>query len=150
MGCIHAFIVYFGKIAEFDEISRMRLCQNLEWNVLPMLTAYATCTINTDFECDIFSTLTSFGKSAEISEKLISIFLENNVLSIIAAEHKMLDRGKQNRTCPLVDAMMEFLFAIVMASTNKFQDTTPFLKFIIETILLTSYDRYAHKLIICL
>lgn len=140
IGFVHESTIFIGKISELDEFSRNTFCQNRQWDLLQMLTAYTTCVINMDFKCDIFSTLSALGKSQESSQKLMTIFVENDVLSIIADEHKMVERGTEKRRCPLIDAMLNFLTTIIMASTERFEEITPFLKFIFETILLTSYD----------
>lgn len=139
---VQALTAFITKIAKFDEFSRIRFFQNPDWDILRMYTAYTVCSISTDFKCDIFAALTAFGKSNEISQKLMTILVENNVLSIIAAEHKILEKGTENKTCPLVGAMLKCLSTLMSSNSEKFQESTEFLKFTIETVLLTSYERY--------
>lgn len=141
----HALIVFIGKIAEYDEFSRIIFCHKPEWDTLQMFTAYTTCAIKTDLKCDIFSALTAFGKSAESSAKLLTILAENCVLTIISAQHKMEERRSENKMCPLVDAILEFLSKIIMTfKLERPHKIDLHFKFITETILLTSYERYAN------
>lgn len=139
--CIHALVVFIGRIAEYDEFCRIKFCRNSEWDVLRILTAYATCSIDTVMKCDIFFTLTALGKSPETSKRLLTIFAENNVLSIITTEHKFFERGIKNKTCPLIDAIFIFMSTIQIAKIERAQEVNSFFKFVIETVLLTSYDR---------
>lgn len=154
---LEAVLLVVQVIAKNDEVSRINICNNPGWKVLPSLIGLVSCGISIPLKSVLIRTLAALARSPESSSTVWQNLEAAQILSTIPTISSYQPRGVQTELeeieskkdeYPLTRAMLELLDVLTdfpvlrllgMGQRNPGFD--PYLHFIINTVFLKFHTR---------
>uniref|UniRef100_A0A1A9WFW1 Nuclear pore complex protein Nup205 n=1 Tax=Glossina brevipalpis TaxID=37001 RepID=A0A1A9WFW1_9MUSC len=164
-----AVLEVIRSVAEYDEIARVVMCEEPNWNLLCTLIGLLTCSIPLDLKADILVTLAALAKSKETANLIWTYLEAMQLIRTIPSSNTQItgnivleieQNECRNEKYPLTAGTLDLLYSLIKSGVPKNLGCghrkpgfDPYLTFIINEIFLKfdnrSYKDPIEKSIIC-
>ncbi|KAG7205199.1 hypothetical protein KM043_018287 [Ampulex compressa] len=154
---LEAVLLVVQVIAQYDEMSRVAICDHPGWKVVPSLIGLVSCAMPIPLKGVLVRTLAALARSPESSSNVWQSLEAAQILSTVPTTSSYQPRGVQteleeiesrNEEYPLTRAMLELLdiltdFPIprLLGVGQRNPGFDPYLHFIISTVFLRFHTR---------
>ncbi|XP_075229968.1 nuclear pore complex protein Nup205 isoform X2 [Lycorma delicatula] len=157
---IQALLAVLGVIktvAEYDDVSRLALCENPAWAPLTVLLGLVSCCIQITLKAELLLTLAALAKSPDSAATLWHNLEASQILVTVPSTSSYQPRGIQteleelesrNEEFPLTRAMLRLLDVLtdvpvprLLGVGSRMPGFDPYLTFILQSVLLRFNNR---------
>lgn len=154
---IHAVLGVIRTVAEYDDFSRLALCENPGWSPLNVSLGLVSCSVPIPLKADLLLTLAALSKSPEIAIETWELLESSQILITIPSTSSYQPRGIQTELdevethmeeYPLTRAMLTLLGTLTdsgiprtLGAGLRKPGFDPYLNFILNSVFLKFHTR---------
>lgn len=154
---LHSVLLLIRTIAEYDDFSRIALCEHPAWAPLSVLLGLISCSVPIPLKSALLSTLAALSKSPETAAQMWNNLEASQILVTIPSTSSYQPRGIQTELDEIESRMEEYpmtrgLLELLNVLTDSGIPRTlgagprkpgfdPYLTFIINSVFLKFYTR---------
>lgn len=154
---MHAVLAVIRTVAEYDDFSRLALCENPGWSPLNVSLGLVSCSVPIPLKADLLLTLAALSKSSEVAVETWELLESSQILITIPTTSSYQPRGIQTELDEVETHMEEYpLTRAVLTLLGNLTDSgiprtlgaglrkpgfDPYLNFILNSVFLKFHTR---------